>query len=527
MKRTLRHAGDLSGLPNYSFGPTALGWWGVIGFMLIEGTGFVLAIGAYYYLLPIETHWPPASHAPPLLWGTLFMLVGLASEIPNVWITKKAKAQDLQGVRTGLAAMTLIGLGMLVLRALEMSAMNVRWDYTAYGSIVWALLALHTFHTVTDVYDSVVLARVGLARADGWPKVLGRERQRTLLALYRVELGRIVCRDLLDAAMDLTRVQRSRFAPWFGLIVALAGEAPAPPGALRYVALRLPAGSAGEWPACGCSRARRDGPRGMAVLGSRARQGRRKRAGCEPAFHRAAQRHDVRAAGRGRDLADPGDRRRASVPGVNVRWLAVVSIAGLLPARAALAHAVENGINLAWTLDPWITVPLALALAWFAFGYRRLTARSMHPQGHRTQAAWFGLGWSRPGCGARDAAACGGRAFVHGPHARARTPDARCGAAPRAGAAHRCDVVGPATRRAPASRGGGPRYRRSRLAQVDRPVRSHVRPGGRAVGMARARSLSTSRWTILAGTSSSTCASSFRRCCSGGRCCNDAAITPP
>ena len=25
--------------------------------------------------------------------------------------------------------------------------------------------------------------------------------------------------------MDLTRVQRSRFAPWFGLIVALAGEA--------------------------------------------------------------------------------------------------------------------------------------------------------------------------------------------------------------------------------------------------------------------------------------------------------------
>ena len=158
MKRTLRHAGDLSGLPNYSFGPTALGWWGVIGFMLIEGTGFVLAIGAYYYLLPIETHWPPASHAPPLLWGTLFMLVGLASEIPNVWITKKAKAQDLQGVRTGLAAMTLIGLAMLVLRALEMSAMNVRWDYTAYGSIVWALLALHTFHTVTDVYDSVVLA---------------------------------------------------------------------------------------------------------------------------------------------------------------------------------------------------------------------------------------------------------------------------------------------------------------------------------------------------------------------------------
>jgi cytochrome c oxidase subunit 3 len=157
VKRRLRHAGDVSGLPDYSFGPTALGWWGVVGFMLIEGTGFVLAIGAYYYLLPIETDWPPASHAPPLLWGTLFTLVGLASEIPNVRIHKKAMAQDLPAVRFGLVVMSAIGLGMLGLRALEMSAMNVRWDYTAYGSIVWALLVLHTFHTVTDVYDSLVL----------------------------------------------------------------------------------------------------------------------------------------------------------------------------------------------------------------------------------------------------------------------------------------------------------------------------------------------------------------------------------
>jgi cytochrome c oxidase subunit III len=157
VRRQLLHAGDVSGLPNYSFGPTALGWWGVIGFILIEGTGFVLAIGAYYYLLPIETHWPPASHAPPLLWGTVFTLVGIASEWPNVRVAKSAKALDLPAVRVGLVMMSVIGLVMLGLRALEMSAMNVRWDYTAYGSIVWALLVLHTFHTVTDVYDSLVL----------------------------------------------------------------------------------------------------------------------------------------------------------------------------------------------------------------------------------------------------------------------------------------------------------------------------------------------------------------------------------
>jgi heme/copper-type cytochrome/quinol oxidase subunit 3 len=34
----------------------------------------------------------------------------------------------------------------------------VRWDANAYGSIVWAILLLHTTHLVTDCFDTVVLA---------------------------------------------------------------------------------------------------------------------------------------------------------------------------------------------------------------------------------------------------------------------------------------------------------------------------------------------------------------------------------
>jgi cytochrome c oxidase subunit 3 len=41
----------------------------------------------------------------------------------------------------------------------------VRWDDNAYGSIVWALVLLHTFHTVTDVYDTAVL--LALAKVHG------------------------------------------------------------------------------------------------------------------------------------------------------------------------------------------------------------------------------------------------------------------------------------------------------------------------------------------------------------------------
>ena len=33
-----------------AFGPRSLMWWGTLGIMLIEGTAFALAIGAYFYL---------------------------------------------------------------------------------------------------------------------------------------------------------------------------------------------------------------------------------------------------------------------------------------------------------------------------------------------------------------------------------------------------------------------------------------------------------------------------------------------
>ena len=160
MSRRWLPSGDVSTLPDYSFGASSMGYWGVMGFMLIEGMAFVLAIGAYFYLLPNEPHWPPHSAPPPLFWGTVFTVVALLSEIPNIWIVQRAKAQDLRGVKIGVIAMILFGLALVVVRGFEMHAMNVRWDVTAYGSIVWAILALHTFHTITDLYDSGVLGAI-------------------------------------------------------------------------------------------------------------------------------------------------------------------------------------------------------------------------------------------------------------------------------------------------------------------------------------------------------------------------------
>lgn len=154
-----RFTGDLAHLPTHAFGHRSLTWWGIIGFMLIEGGFFALAIAAYFYLMSQEQSWPPTPfHPPAWLAGTLFTLVMLLSEIPNSVTKRAAEAGRLREVRPLLLLMTGIGLVLLIIRAFEFMSLNVWWYDNAYGSIVWALLVLHTTHILTDWGDTAVLA---------------------------------------------------------------------------------------------------------------------------------------------------------------------------------------------------------------------------------------------------------------------------------------------------------------------------------------------------------------------------------
>jgi cytochrome c oxidase subunit 3 len=106
-----------------------------------------------------EQRWPPPPFAPPnWIAGTLFTLVMLVSEIPNTIIKKAAEQGKLREVRKLLLVMTAIGFVLLIIRAFEFNSLNVKWYDNAYGSIVWALLVLHTTHILTDWGDTAVLA---------------------------------------------------------------------------------------------------------------------------------------------------------------------------------------------------------------------------------------------------------------------------------------------------------------------------------------------------------------------------------
>jgi cytochrome c oxidase subunit 3 len=149
---------DVSEIPSYGFGHRSLMWWGTLGMVAIEGTVFALAIVVYFYVRTRVNDWPPSVLPPELIWGTANTVLMLLSLIPNQWTKRAAEAENLPKVRIGLAIGVLFGAAFLVLRALEFSALNCRWDTNAYGSAVWMLLSLHTIHVATDFFDTAVLA---------------------------------------------------------------------------------------------------------------------------------------------------------------------------------------------------------------------------------------------------------------------------------------------------------------------------------------------------------------------------------
>jgi len=164
---------DVSKLPLHGMGTASPTWWGTCAFMLIEGSGFGLAIAVYFYLMSIATTWPIEAPAPGLWPGTCLTVLLLASIVPNLILSRLARQQDLRRVRFGLIVMSILGALPLVFRAIEFTVLGVRWDDNAYGSIVWVMLGLHTTHIVTDLIDTLVLTCLMFSRHADNPRRYG------------------------------------------------------------------------------------------------------------------------------------------------------------------------------------------------------------------------------------------------------------------------------------------------------------------------------------------------------------------
>lgn len=155
---------DVAALPSFGFGHRSLTWWGLQGIVAIEATVFALAIGSYLYLATHAARWPPSEGLPDPIWGSLNTAILLASAWPNQIARRRAERYDRRSAQRWMLVCLAFAVVFIVLRVFEFRSLGCRWDSSAYGSIVWMLLGLHTVHLVTDTWDTAVLALVCYTR---------------------------------------------------------------------------------------------------------------------------------------------------------------------------------------------------------------------------------------------------------------------------------------------------------------------------------------------------------------------------
>jgi heme/copper-type cytochrome/quinol oxidase subunit 3 len=148
---------DVSGLPTHGFGRRAPTWWGVLLFVVIELTVFVLLLASTLFLRENLAIWPTRPDA-RLLPGSVFLGLALSSVVPVVGSAVAARRKALRRTRGWLVAASVVGVAMIAARAWELAALPWRWDVDAHASCVWMSMGMHTFELVASVGESVLFA---------------------------------------------------------------------------------------------------------------------------------------------------------------------------------------------------------------------------------------------------------------------------------------------------------------------------------------------------------------------------------
>jgi cytochrome c oxidase subunit 1/cytochrome c oxidase subunit I+III len=166
---------DVSHLPTAELSTGSLLWWGMLGFVAIEGLAFaLLATAALYYRSELPAWPPPPLEPPPLAWEALGLLLLLASLVPIHVSERAAEQGDRARTLRWFALGTALGLGFLAIRIGTLATLPFRWSDHPYGSLVWTTLGFHLVHVGTELLESLVV--IGLLVRGYW-----RDEQRLSL----------------------------------------------------------------------------------------------------------------------------------------------------------------------------------------------------------------------------------------------------------------------------------------------------------------------------------------------------------
>jgi cytochrome c oxidase subunit III len=157
---------DVSELSHHEFDTFDPVWWGNNGLLAIETSMFAILIATYFYLRQNFALWPPPlaqltaplNPLPDLSYGTINAILLVAGCIPMVMADLAARRKNRRMAEVGLLICIAVGLGAVVLRSFEFSAIHFRWDSNAYGSVVWFLLGMHMLHLLVLTGECTLLA---------------------------------------------------------------------------------------------------------------------------------------------------------------------------------------------------------------------------------------------------------------------------------------------------------------------------------------------------------------------------------
>src|SRR5947209_11044051 len=149
---------DVSHLPPYDISTQSPLWWGQLLLAAIEGMMFCILIAAYLYVrLRYDVWRPPVDQFPHRLLPTLALIPLILSCIGTYWASEAAKKDDRAGMIKGLALNLVLAIVFFVIRLMDWYSLNFSYKADAFGTYLWAFLAVHTYDYVGDVIFTLVL----------------------------------------------------------------------------------------------------------------------------------------------------------------------------------------------------------------------------------------------------------------------------------------------------------------------------------------------------------------------------------
>jgi len=154
---------DVADLPTIAFLSRSPAFWAAIGVVMMEGTMFSLLIASYYYArLGVDVWPPPGTRLLGFTLPTIELVLLLISVPPAYWSSEAAKKNDIPKARLHLILNVVFALAALAVRAYEWGTLNFDWKANIEASIVWMMLALHTFELGSGILITLFLIAVSL-----------------------------------------------------------------------------------------------------------------------------------------------------------------------------------------------------------------------------------------------------------------------------------------------------------------------------------------------------------------------------